>query len=345
MRIEWERDGTPHTSDGAVTVQELSDFVAVSERARLRYFAREAISRFHGRTANLILAAVLILAKATAFALTGSVAMLSACIDSVSSFVGALLTRFVRSDRIGPADADHRFGHGKIESLARLVHVTLVTAMISFWAILAAQTIPRPRGLGYPWAAELVTCAAIAIAVVLFVSQRRHRHEASDVRRLAEARGLRDALAINGVVLVGVSLDADLGIERADLLAGLFVVLWIVSRALVTAMLGIDQLMDKEWPEFERQRFLHLVAAHPAALGIHDFRTRDSGDRYFAQFHLVLAPAMSMGDAETVVLEIKRLVADQYSHVELFIHVDPAGKIDSFGDELVEQDVLPRASG
>ena len=44
-----------------------------------------------------------------------------------------------------------------------------------------------------------------------------------------------------------------------------------------------EQLMDKEWPEEKRDAFLKVLARHPELRGVHDLRTRTSGDRDFVQ--------------------------------------------------------------
>jgi ferrous-iron efflux pump FieF len=117
--------------------------------------------------------------------------------------------------------------------------------------------------------------------------------------------------------------------------------LWLAWGAFRASSQAIDQLMDKEWPEDERQRFLSLAAEHPELKGIHDFRTRRSGSRDFAQFHMYVAPGMSVREAHDVMDQIEASIAREFPDVEVLIHLDPEGHIDQPGNKLVETDVTP----
>jgi ferrous-iron efflux pump FieF len=70
--------------------------------------------------------------------------------------------------------------------------------------------------------------------------------------------------------------------------------------------------MDKEWPDEKRQRFLEAAARHPQLRGIHDFRTRRSGSRDFAQFHMYVARDMTVEDAHEVMDEVEARIAEEF---------------------------------
>ena len=54
-------------------------------------------------------------------------------------------------------------------------------------------------------------------------------------------------------------------------------------------------MMDREWPEEKtRSEFLTILASHPELRGVHDLRTRTSGDRDFVQFHVAVDPRMTV---------------------------------------------------
>src|ERR1700738_4361180 len=68
--------------------------------------------------ASMAVAVILIVAKLAAWWVTDSVSMLSSLVDTSLDFVGSLVTFFAVRQALIPADADHRFGHGKAEALA-----------------------------------------------------------------------------------------------------------------------------------------------------------------------------------------------------------------------------------
>src|SRR5437764_556470 len=79
-------------------------------------------------TASMAVAVILIAAKTLAWLLTDSVSMLSSLVDSALDFVASLVTFLAVRHALVPADADHRFGHGKAEALAGLAQAGFIAA-------------------------------------------------------------------------------------------------------------------------------------------------------------------------------------------------------------------------
>ncbi len=98
--------------------------------------------------------------------------------------------------------------------------------------------------------------------------------------------------------------------------------------------------MDKEWPEEERTRFIEAAAQHPELRGIHDFRTRRSGSHDFAQFHMYVAPDMTVAEAHVVMDAVEAKIRQAIPKVEVLIHLDPEGHVDT-DNPLIEADVTP----
>jgi ferrous-iron efflux pump FieF len=86
--------------------------------------------------------------------------------------------------------------------------------------------------------------------------------------------------------------------------------------------------MDREWPEEKRQQFLRVASQHPQLKGIHDLRTRTSGMKDFVQFHVWVAPAMTVREAHRVMDEIEAKLELEFPGVEVLIHPDPEGHVD-----------------
>src|SRR6185436_10518939 len=76
--------------------------------------------------ASVTVALTLIAAKTAAWWLTDSVSLLSTLVDSLLDAAASILTLFAVRHSVQPADAEHRFGHGKAEALARLGQAAFV---------------------------------------------------------------------------------------------------------------------------------------------------------------------------------------------------------------------------
>jgi ferrous-iron efflux pump FieF len=272
---------------------------------------------------------------------TGSVAMLGSLADTGLDLLASLVTLYGVRLAATPADHDHRFGHGKAEALAALFQVALITASAALigWRATLRLASDQPTA-----AAEFgigVSIASIAATFALLAYQRRVIARTGSVAIQADNIHYQSDLFLNLSVIAALVLDQYLGFTGADPVFGIAIALWLLWGAFRASSHAIDQLMDKEWPEEKRQRFLAVAAEHPELRGIHDFRTRRSGSRDFAQFHMYVAPDMSVRDAHDVMEEVEAKIAGEFPGIEVLIHLDPEGHVDQPGNPLVETDVTP----
>src|SRR4029079_18716255 len=93
-------------------------------------------------------------------------------------------------------------------------------------------------------------------------------------------------LLLNGSVIVALGLDQCASLTGVDAVFGLLIALWLLWGAWSASTHALDQLMDKEWPDELRERFLAAAKEYPESPGVLDFRTRTSGTHQFAQFHV-----------------------------------------------------------
>jgi ferrous-iron efflux pump FieF len=89
-------------------------------------------------------------------------------------------------------------------------------------------------------------------------------------------------------------------------------------------------------------RFVEVAARHPELARLHDLRTRTSGDRDFAQFHVDLPEGMTVGEAHAILDRVEEDLCREFPGMELVIHVDPEGHVDEPGNPLAEEDQFNR---
>jgi ferrous-iron efflux pump FieF len=295
--------------------------------------------------ASVVTALFLLLLKALAAWQTGSVAMLGSLADTGLDLLAALVTLYGVRIAATPADHEHRFGHGKAEALAALFQVALITASAAAIGWRAVVSFTEDRPTAYAGLGVGVSLVAMAATFALLAYQRRVIARTGSVAIQADNVHYQSDLLLNLAVIAALVLDQYLGLTGADPVFGIAIALWLAWGAFKASSHAIDQLMDKEWPEEKRQRFLAAAAQHPELRGIHDFRTRRSGSRDFAQFHMYVAAEMSVRDAHDVMDEVEAKIAEEFPDVEVLIHLDPEGHIDHPGNKLVETDVTPHWFG
>ena len=273
----------------------------------------------------------LLVLKASAAAQTGSVALLGSLADTILDVVASLATLYGVRLAAQPADYDHRFGHGKAEALAALFQVVVIAlsaAAILFQAVLRLSAGRATAHVEYGIGVSLV---AILVTALLLVYQRSVIARTGSVAIGADHVHYQSDVLINLAVIAALVLDHYLGVVGADPVFGILIAGWLMFGAWRASRLAVDQLMDREWPDAKRARFLSVAAELPALKGMHDLRTRTSGTRDFVQFHIYVAPELNVAQAHDVMDEIEDHIERAFPGMEVLIHVDPEGQVDREG--------------
>ncbi len=278
--------------------------------------------------ASVAVALFLLSLKLWASAETHSMAMLGSLADTALDLVASLVT--LAGVRIAalPADRDHRFGHGKAEALVALVQIVLITISaigIGFRSVQrmmqGAQTERAELGIG-------VSLAAIAVTLVLIVYQRSVVKRTNSIAIATDRLHYSSDLLLNASVIAALVLDQFLGLTGADAGFGLLIAAWLAWGAWKSSARAIDQLMDREWPAEERERFLAAAADYPELTGLHDLRTRTSGTHHFAQFHVWVPAEWTVRDAHERMDRVEEALQKRFPGTEFLIHLDPEGHTD-----------------
>lgn len=288
------------------------------------------------------MAITLIAMKAYAAVQTGSMAMLGSLADSgldlIASFVVLLGVRIAAR----PADFDYRFGHGKAEALASLVQVILITVSSLFIGFRAIQRLVGGAETGQAELGIGVSLAAIVLTAALISYQRHVVKRTGSVAIGTDRLHYSSDLLLNGSVILALILDQFAGLTGADAVFGVLIALWLLRGAWTASSDILDQLMDKEWPDELRERFLAAAKDYPELAGLHDFRTRTSGTHQFAQFHVWVPPHWTVQEAHDRLDRAEEGLRERFPNTEILIHVDPEGQTDR--ETLLPQAITEKAT-
>jgi ferrous-iron efflux pump FieF len=293
--------------------------ITAAERAKLT--TRAAM-------ASTAMAITLIGMKAYAALQTSSMAMLGSLADSSLDLVASLIVLLAVRIAATPADHEHRFGHGKAEALAALIQVIIITfsaAFIGFRAvqrlIAGAETSQAELGIG-------VSIVAIVLTMALITYQRHVVRRTGSLAIGTDRLHYSSDLLLNGSVIVALLLDQFGGLTGSDAIFGILIALWLLWGAWRASSHALDQLMDREWPDELRERFLAAAKEYPELAGLHDFRTRTSGMHQFAQFHVWVPPHWTVQEAHDRLDRAEEGLRERFPNTEILIHVDPEGQTD-----------------
>jgi ferrous-iron efflux pump FieF len=281
--------------------------------------------------ASITVALLLVGLKAWAAWSTGSTAMLGSLADTLLDLVASMATLAGVWVAAQPADDSHRFGHGKAEALAAMFQVVLISISALTLALRAVQQLLGTHRTEAAQEGIAVSLIAMAATLLLLWWQRRVIRQTGSLAIETDHVHYQSDLLLNLAVIAALALDQYAGIAGADPLFGLGIAMWLGWGAWKASGRAVDQLMDREWPEEKKDRFLAVVARHPELRGLHDLRTRTSGNRDFVQFHVSVDPAMTVRAAHDVMDDIEAKLHAEFPEVEILIHPDPEGLVNETG--------------
>ncbi len=256
--------------------------------------------------------------------LTGSLGILSEALHSGLDLVAALMTLFAVRASAKPPDADHHFGHGKIENLSALGE-TLLLLITCGWIILEAFH----RLLGTGVVVEVNAWSYIVVLGSIIVDYRRSRALMRVARKTRSQALEADALHFStdiwssAVVFVGL-LGAQFGYQAADAIAALVVALIVIGVSYRLGRRSVDVLLDKApsgLAETVRRRSLEI----PEVLDAHDIRVRSSGNETFVELSLHLDPTLTLENAHEITHKVAERIRSISEGLNVQIHTESHG--------------------
>ena len=275
--------------------------------------------------ASVAAALTLILIKLYAFAETSSVSMLSTLFDSALDFGASLVNLFAIRQAVMPADAEHRFGHGKAEPLAGLVQVAFILGSSVLLLVEVADHFLHPQIVQNYTTGIVVMVVSIAVTGALILFQRSVVKRTNSLAVHADSAHYGSDFIVNLSVIVALVVSSLFGLWWVDPLCGLLVAIFIGFTAVSIGRQALDMLMDREMEDPDRDKIKEIARAHPEVRDLHDLRTRVSGQDRFIQFHLELSPDILLKAAHRISDEVEARLVEAFPGAEVIIHQDPYG--------------------
>ncbi|WP_454268590.1 cation diffusion facilitator family transporter [Roseovarius sp. MBR-51] len=267
--------------------------------------------------------------KALAWALTGSLALMSDALESVVNLATALAVIVALKVARRPADDNHPFGHHKAEFFSAVLEGVLIVIAALFILREAYDGFQAPRAMEEPFLGMAINMAAGGInalwALMLIRNGRRYRSPAL----VADGKHLMTDVVSSVGVLIGVGLALATGwlwLDPAMAVLVAFNILWSGSMVIKASLSG---LMDEAVSEVELatiRRVIAAAASDDTALEAHDLRTRHAGPVTFIEFHLVMPGETTVEAAHDLCDRIEAALMAALPGARVTIHVEPEHK-------------------
>ena len=273
--------------------------------------------------ASVSTAVLLILAKLVAWFISDSVSVLATLLDSSLDVVASVINLLAVRHALQPADHEHRFGHGKAEALAGMGQAFFIAGSAGFLLLQASGRLFHPQAEMDGLEVGVGVMIFSIIATLLLLSFQKYVISKTNSTAIkADALHYKTDLWVNASVIVALVLTF-YGWSHFDALFALGIAIFILYSAWSIIRESIDLLMDHELPDDEREKIKNRVRSHDDVIGLHDLRTRQSGNTVFIQLHLELNGALSLSAAHTIADRVERDLVSLYPSAEVIIHEDP----------------------
>jgi len=265
--------------------------------------------------------------KLIAAYMSNSVGVLSEGIHSFLDLISASLSFFTVREAGKPADHDHPFGHGKIETLSSLFESLLLAVAAILITLEAAEHFRHPHPIQHG-------AMAIGVMIVsLVVSYFTYQHNLSAAQETDSSalhvnalHFLSDVVASLGILLGLVLLELT-GWLLVDSLIAFAVAIYILVVSARQVKVALAELADTQLPSDEVEQIQALVDGFKGPLiGAHDIRTRKSGATRHIDFHLEVCGHMTVDASHSVCDQLEIKIIEVFPRASVHIHVEPCEK-------------------
>lgn len=273
---------------------------------------------------SLIIAGGLTLFKLGVFTVTNSMAILASAADSLMdaliSFVNFILVRPASK----PADHNHPYGHGKIESLAGLAQSIVIGGVTVGIAAMAVRRFLSPEPIEQAGVGIGVTVVALVLNIWHTRNLRSSKLKTSSQIMAAEyLHYASDTLVYIGV-LVSLGLCKLTGQAIWDPVISLLIVGYLLKLVSGIFIESVNELLDRQLPEEDLKEIDAAIRAFDSRVaGYHDLRTRKVGSTRFIEFHVALRGVDKFHDAHTLTVGLMETFKEKYPGAVVTVHADP----------------------
>src|SRR4051812_47804347 len=271
----------------------------------------------------------LILLKVVAGAITGSVALLAEAMHSSIDLIASIVAFISVRQADEPADAEHPYGHEKIENLAAMIEGILIlvgSGVIAFEAIRHLVVGSNVEHLGFG-----IAVVALSIVVNFVVSGRLHRRaaETQSAALEADATHLRTDMVTSLGVLVGLALVSMTGANWLEPAVALLLAAAIVREGFKILNRSSRMLVDEALPADELEAISAEIRSFgpQGVAGFHKLRARRAGSRRYVDLHVQFVAGTTLEQAHETAHRLQDAIATRIPGADVLIHLEPEDRV------------------
>lgn len=300
----------------SVTPSDLGTQVS-DENARKKVTQRVALV---GMGVNIFL----VIAQIIGGILTHSQALIADAMHTLSDLVGDIIVLFASHHAGKKADANHPYGHGRIETLATVVLGLLLSgvAVVIFLKAWARLTSDAPLVLPDASAMWFAALAIIGKEGLYQYTVRVAKQIRSPMLKASAWHHRSDALS--SVLVLAAIGGAQLGYPWLDAVAALIIAVMIFYMAIQLLLESTSELVDTGLSTEEAQKITDYIHTLSGVEDVHMLRTRKMGGNVFADAHIQVASHISVSEGHKIADYVTQQLEQHFPEVtDVTVHIDP----------------------
>lgn len=274
---------------------------------------------------------LLVLGKLLIGLYTGAVSIVSEAAHSGVDLIAALIAWYAVRKATEPPDAEHAYGHGKVENLSGAVEALLIVGAA---IVIIAEAVDKFKSLRLPEFLEYgMGIMLISIILNYWVSQRlfsvAKKTESHALE--ADALHLRADIWTSAGVLLGLAAIKLTGLVWLDPAIAIVVACIVFKAGYTMTKKSVYELTDVALPEEEENIIREIVNSQPQVITFHQLRTRRSGSYRLIDMHVILNKNMHIDKAHEICDRIEAEIKERLGRCDVVIHIEPCDYHKEFG--------------
>lgn len=257
---------------------------------------------------------------------TQSLALIASAVDSLMDVLVSSVNLISLHEAEKPADKEHLYGHGKIESLAGLFQSLAISASGVY---LVAESIKRlmfGSAVRHIPMAIVVMVVSMILTFFLVLKLKTITRKTGSIIVNTESLHFTTDLLAGGGVIAALILVRVTGLVMWDLVIALVIAVYILSQSWRILHTAVDELLDRALPMSEQKEIEAIILNfNPKIAGFHNLRTRKIGQQKFIDFHVEIRSEENFSRAHELTEALIRKITERFAGADVTVHFDPEG--------------------
>lgn len=263
---------------------------------------------------------------------TGAVSIISEAAHSAVDLLAALIAWYAVRKAVKPPDAEHAYGHGKVENLSGAIEAILIIGAALVIVVEAIDKLYRaetPEFLEYGMGIMFISIVVnYWVSQQLFAAAKKTESHALE----ADALHLRADIWTSVGVLLGLGAIKLTGLAWLDPAIALLVALIVFKAGYTMTQKSVNELTDVSLPEEEEEIIREIIKSQPEVISFHQLRTRRSGSWRLIDMHVILSKNMHLDKAHAVCDKIEEEIKIRLERCDVVIHLEPCDYHEEIGN-------------